>query len=127
MVVKCFAIARRGSRCNAPALRDSTFCWLHDPNAAGARRAASVKGGKARSNQERARKLLPPTLTADELGGHMSKLLIDVIEGRVATKIGTAAATITRALLEVRTTSDLEQRIAELEQRAGIGPDRRSA
>jgi hypothetical protein len=40
--------------------------------------------------------------------------------GRIEPKIGTAAASIARVLHEVRHTTELEVRLAELEQRAGV-------
>jgi hypothetical protein len=60
-------------------------------------------------------------MTAMDLAGWLSLLFKNVIEGRVEPRIGTAAATIAKVLLEVRTTTTLEQRMSELETRAGIG------
>jgi hypothetical protein len=120
MAAKCLAIARSGSRCNSPALRGSTFCWLHDPNVADARLEASRKGGRARANSERARKLLPATLTPEELGQHLSKALVDVLDGTLSPKIGTCAATIARALIDIRAAGEIEERLRTLEERAGL-------
>jgi hypothetical protein len=119
---RCAAITRGGSRCASAVLAGSTFCWTHDPAAADRRIEASKKkkGGKARANAERARKMIPPAMTSDELGGWLSLLFSNVMTGRIEPKIGTACATIARALLEVRTTTELERRIEELEQRAAL-------
>jgi hypothetical protein len=125
MAQKCEAIAKSGSRCSRPALAGGRHCLMHSPEHAEMRLEAARRGGKARANSVRAKKLLPATLTAEELGSVMSKLLLDVIQGNVSPKIGTAAATITRALLEVRTTTEIETRLAELEARAGMQNDRR--
>jgi hypothetical protein len=56
-----------------------------------------------------------------DLAGWLSLLFKNVIEGRIEPRIGTAAATIAKVLLEVRTATALEQRLSELESRAGIG------
>lgn len=119
MGAKCQAITRAGSPCPSPPLAGSAWCWTHDPGAAGARVEASRKGGRARSNAERARKQIPEAMGADELAGWISLLFKGVVGGRIEPKVGTAAATIARALLEVREAGELERRIAELEAAAG--------
>jgi len=126
MVEKCAAITRGGRPCPSPPLAGSAWCWTHDPNAAGARVEASRKGGRARSNAERAKKQIPAAMGADELAGWLSVLFKGVVGGRIEPKVGTAAATIARALLEVRNQTEIEERLAALEQAAGID-GRRSA
>jgi len=49
-----------------------------------------------------------------------------VIGGKMQPNVGTAAASIAKAMVSVRQSSELEDRLAELEQRAGV-IDRRSA
>ncbi len=120
MAVRCAAITKGGTRCTSPVLADSTFCWTHDPAAADRRREASKKGGKARSNKARALKQIPPAMSAEDLAGWLSLLFTNVMTGRIEPKIGTACATIARMLHEVKHATELEERIAELEARAGI-------
>jgi hypothetical protein len=100
MAVKCSAIARSGSRCSAPVLPGSTFCFLHAPEMAEARREAGRKGGKARSAQARAAKQIPDAMSAADLAGWLSRLFTDVVSGTVEPKVGTAAAAIARTLLD---------------------------
>lgn len=119
MAAKCSAITRAGRPCPSPPLAGSAWCWTHDPNAAGARVEASRKGGRARSNAERARKQVPEAMGADELAGYLSLLFKGVVGGRIEPKVGTAAATIARALLEVRNQTEIEDRLAALEAAAG--------
>jgi hypothetical protein len=117
---QCAAITRGGSRCASAVLAGSLYCWTHDPAAADRRREASKKGGKARANAERAKKLIPEAMSAEDLAGWLSLLFTNVMTGRIEPKIGTACATIARTLHEVKHATDLEERIAELEQRAGV-------
>ncbi len=119
MAVTCSAIAKAGSRCSRPALAGAAFCLMHSPDHAEMRREASRKGGRNRSAQARARAAIPEAMDAAELGGWLTTLFRGVITGRIEPKIGTAAATIARTMMEVRTAVELEQRIAELEERAG--------
>jgi hypothetical protein len=123
--VQCAAITRGGNRCGSAVLPESRYCWTHDPAAADRRREASRKGGKARATSERAKKQIPPAMSAEDLAGWLSLLFTNVMAGRIEPKIGTACATIARTLHEVKHTTELEERIAELEARAGIQNDRR--
>jgi hypothetical protein len=125
MAAKCQAIARSGSRCSSPPLAGSTYCWVHDPAAADRRVEASKKGGKARSNKARAAKQIPPAMSAEDLAGWLSLLFTNVMAGRIEPKIGTACATIARTLHEVKHATELEERIAELEERTQTSNGRR--
>src|SRR5215217_1261234 len=116
MAARCSAIARSGNRCSSPVLPGSTFCFVHDPAAADRRREASKKGGKARANAERAKKLMPPAMSAEDLAGWLSLLFTNVMTGRIEPKIGTACATIARTLHEVKHATELETRLEELER-----------
>ncbi len=127
MAAKCQAIARSGSRCASPVLPASAYCFVHDPASAAARREASKKGGRARSNQARARKQIPAALAPDELAGYLSSLFTAVVAGKVEPKVGTAAATIARVLMEVRAAGEIEERLRALEAAAGVAEGRRTA
>ncbi len=124
MAAKCSAIARSGSRCGSPALPDSAYCFVHSPDTAEARREAARKGGHARSNQARARAAIPEAMDAAELGGWLTTLFKGVITGRIEPKIGTAAATIARTMMEVRELVEIEARLVAIEDAAGIGERR---
>jgi hypothetical protein len=63
-------------------------------------------------------------MSAADLAGWLSLLFTSVMAGRIEPKIGTAAASIARVLHEVRHTTELEERLAELEQRAGVSATR---
>ena len=57
---------------------------------------------------------------AETLAGWLSLLFANVMGGRIEPKIGTACASIARVLHEVKTVTELEQRLNELEQKAGV-------
>lgn len=115
MATKCSAIAKSGSRCTTPVLAGSTFCWMHDPDAAEARREAARKGGRNRSAKARARKLIPDAISAEDLAGLLSLLFTQVMTGRVEPKVGTAAAAVARTLLEAQTAA-AQPGIADLQE-----------
>jgi hypothetical protein len=120
MAARCSAIARSGSRCNSPVLPESKWCWVHDPAAADRRREASKKGGKARSNQARAAKQLPPAFTSPELLAVLSGAIRKVEAGEIAPGVVNAMANAARAMNSIREMTEVEARLAELEARAGV-------
>ena len=121
MAEKCRAVAKRGNPCGATVVAPEGMCAWHAPEWAERRREWSKKGGERRSNHERAKKQVPAAMTAKELGGWLGVLFRGVVGGKIAPKVGTAAATIARALLEAREAGELEERVAELERAAGAG------
>jgi hypothetical protein len=125
MATLCQAIAKSGSRCKNPVLAGKQHCLFHDPDAGELRRAGSRKGGQNRSAKARATKQIPAAMDAETLAGWLSLLFTNVMAGRIEPKIGTACASIARVLHEVKTVTELEQRLSELEQRAGVMNDRR--
>jgi hypothetical protein len=48
-MVKCGETKRDGSPCTLQALRDSDFCWAHDPRNAEKRRSGQSRGGRSKS------------------------------------------------------------------------------
>ena len=120
----CSAIARSGSRCRSAVLPGRPFCFLHDPLAEQARREGARKGGRARSNAERAKKQIPSAMTGDELAGWLSVLFKQVLVGKTEPRVGTACATVARSLLDVLQATETEERLRALEAAAGIGERR---
>ena len=122
---RCRAETKGGKPCGATVVAPSGLCAGHAPEWADRRREWSRKGGERRSNHERAKKQVPAAVTAKELGGWLGVLFRGVVGGKIAPKVGTAAAMIARAMLEAREAGELEERLAALEAAAGV--DGRSA
>jgi len=120
MAVPCSAIAKSGQQCSRPALAGKRHCLMHDPASVELRRDAGRKGGYARSNAARARKAIPEAMTAEEMAGWLSLVFTRVLTGQTSPKIGAACAQLARTMLVVQETALLEERLAELEERAGI-------
>jgi len=94
----------------------------HDPEAAEQRRERSRKGGVGRSNANRARKgIAGAVLTPADLQGAIARALEGVLNGKIEPGVGNAVASLCRASVAVREATELEQRLTELEQRAGVG------
>jgi hypothetical protein len=93
---------------------------MHDPESAELRREASKKGGHARSNAARAAKAMPAALTSDELLVTLSRVIGKVESGEIDPGPANAVASLARAINSIRETTEIERRLAELEQRAGV-------
>jgi hypothetical protein len=100
------------------------FCLMHDPASADMRREAGRKGGHARSNQKRARKAMPTALTSDELLVTLSRAIDKVEKGELEPGPANAIASLARAMNSIRETTEIERRLSELEQRAGVADSR---
>jgi len=128
MADRCLGQTKDGTSCAAKPLPGSDRCPWHDPAWADRRQEWSKKGGRAKSNARRAKKSLPADImTDDELLSWLGVAFRAVIGGKMQPNVGTAAASIAKAMVIVRQSSELEARLLELEQRAGVGSQGRSA
>ena len=114
----CQARRNDGQPCRAPALPARPACWAHDPAQAEAARGARARGA-AKGNRTRALRAGQPRFDSPrELVKFTGLVLGGVLSGKIAPDVGRVVlygVSIQRQLLE---SSDLEQRIAALEQRA---------
>ena len=121
MVSRCIATNANGQPCSAQPVRPSGYCVWHEPGLEAERQAARRRGGESRSNRVRAgRRYAAAVLSLRQVQGMLSVVLEDVIAGDVEPGIATAAAGVARAIASVAQVGDIEERLAELEQRAGV-------
>ena len=121
MVARCKATNAAGAPCSAQPVRPSGWCSWHDPQLVAQRDGWRRRGGEQRSNKARAlRRLSDDLLSLRDVQGVLSRLLVDVTEGRAETGVATAAASVARAIASVAQVGDLEERIRELEAAAGV-------
>lgn len=117
----CTATTQRGDACRAFALPERDVCAVHDPERAEAVQAARAKGGRVTSLQKRRRRLDSPTALARFNGN----LVHQVIEGELPVDVArtvVSALSLQRALLEA---SELETRLAAVEEALAEGRLRR--
>jgi hypothetical protein len=94
---------------------------MHDPQSMDLRRAASVKGGRARSNHERAkRQLIGADLSSDDLRGILATCIANVMVGAIEPGVANAVAGLVRTYLAVEEVTELETRLADLERHAAL-------
>ena len=117
MATRCQASNQAGKPCGAEPYRDG-WCRWHHPSLAEQRREWSAKGGRRKSNRERARRDLPPAMEPNELEQVLSGVLRGVIGGRIAPNVGNACAALARTLVGIREATEIERRLADLEAAA---------
>lgn len=116
---KCQGRNRRGGPCSATARTGRTWCVWHDPDLAAQRQQWNRNAGQAKSNTARAKKrLLASGMELPEVDSALCQALREVLSGAIEPGVASAAASLARAIVQVRTISDLEVRLAALEAAA---------
>jgi len=106
------------------ALPSGTLCFVHDPALAERRQQGSVKGGHGKGAKARARKQLRDAVMApNDVAGLLSLSMQKVAVGKMEANVGSALASMAKALMAVQETAELADRLAALEHAAGIEPD----
>jgi len=81
----------------------------------------SRKGGLAKSNRRRAaKKFSEGGLDPEQLQGIIGSTIVGVLSGRIAPNVGNAIAALARTSVTIREAIEVEERLADLERRAGI-------
>ncbi|MDF3043405.1 MAG: hypothetical protein K0Q71_6111 [Thermomicrobiales bacterium] len=126
MVSRCKGTNASGSPCSAQPVGDDGHCYWHSPSTAAERAEGRRQGGRARSNRARAKKrMAAEALTPGEIQGYVAVALRGVLVGSITPGVANAVASLARAAVAVRAATELEERLAALEARAGVGNDRR--
>lgn len=121
--MKCSATRSDGNPCQGAARRGSQWCFAHDPALAERRQRGAVKGGEGKRTAVRARKQFRgSSLAPADIHGLLSGALVKVADGEMEPGVGTALATMARALVSVQEAAVLLERVEELERAAGIEP-----
>jgi hypothetical protein len=115
MATKCHATNAAGEPCQAMPLKGGEYCAWHDPDLAERRKEWSLRGGKGKSNSARARKRLK-RLELEDVDAALCTALVDVLNGTLEPGLATAAASVARTIHAVRTATEHERRISELEK-----------
>lgn len=121
-VKKCTHLKLDHTPCKGNTLPNSTFCWVHDPRYAEARKAGQRRGGKNKSNVARAARqwaAIGREIPDDDLPAMLKAAIIDVKAGRIEPSVASAIANLAKTAVSLRGDLELETRIAALEEAAG--------
>jgi hypothetical protein len=123
MDTHCIATRKNGEPCKGTPLAGRPYCFSHDPDLAERRAEGRAQGGYGKSTSARARKhLRSASLEASDIHGLLSDALVKVSEGEMEPNVGTALASMAKALVSIHEATMLTERIEELERAAGITP-----
>ena len=113
--MRCEFIKSNGEQCNANAMRDSQFCFTHNPKMKKAKKEAVIKGGKSPKKNYNP---LPPVDLADNQG--VARLLAQVINevrrGEIDLRVANCIGYLAGHLIKALEISDLEKRVEEIEK-----------
>jgi hypothetical protein len=113
----CAGVRKDGQACQGPVLDGGRWCFAHDPTRAAERQAARTKGGHNRGAVVRLRRLCPPRLVP--IFDQLAAALQEVHDGTLSPPQATAMASLARAMCALLQAGELEERLRELEGRAG--------
>jgi hypothetical protein len=119
----CTATRADGQPCQAQALPGRGLCIAHDPEARERHKAGQRKGGKAKSTQARAAKqwaAIGREIDPADLPAVLRAAIAAVWEGTLEPSQASAIATLAKTSVAITNDIELEERIAALEQAAGI-------
>jgi hypothetical protein len=120
---RCQAVTKSGKPCSATVVADGMCAW-HAPSWTERRRQWSAEGGRKRSNRARAAKAMPAALTSDDLLVRLSQVIDKAERGEIEPGVVNCIAGAARAMNDIRKSAEIEQRLSELESRAGFGSAR---
>ena len=114
---KCSKRNRSGNPCGAPAGANG-LCAIHaDPERARELGAKGGRGNRRETNNAPEAELGPPQ-NAVEVRVALGRIMADVHNGRLETRRATTAVYAAMAFIKALETSDLEKRLAALEEKA---------
>lgn len=116
---QCSGITKGGARCRAFALPGSTFCIAHDPNKVTELAEFRRRGGRGRSNTNRARRAVADLRAIPDVQNMLIEAFKDVRNGKLEPTVGTAMATISNAitkLASLQTIVEIQRRQEEMAQ-----------
>ena len=114
---QCIQVKPDGDRCQAQALTGSLLCFFHDPAQAGARAAASKRGGE----KTRAAVLPPdtpdaPLRTPSEMSALLDRTINQLLRGQIDSKVANTVGYLMTVKMKTTDLGNLEQRLGALER-----------
>jgi len=120
--MKCKFVKSTGEQCQANAIKNSDYCFMHDPNKIQERTLAVKKGGLAPkkfllNNQDEV------TLeTAQDAKRFLAMVINGVWQGKIpATPVANTLGFLIRCFLDAHEKADIETRLDEIEERIKNG------
>ena len=123
MHIRCNAITKAGTPCKGRLLPGRSYCMAHDPDHADLRAEGQRKGGEARANARRAAKqwaAIGEQVSASDLPAILKACMFSAKAGAMEPAQASAITGLAKVAVSISNEMELEQRLARLEERAGI-------
>lgn len=112
----CKALKWDKTPCEAQSLKNSSYCFRHDPKTKGAQLLASSKGGQNRRLQGQYGD--PQILTSPrDIQDFISTVINSVWTGKIPVPVGTSLGFLSRCWLDAYEASDTQKKLDEFEER----------
>jgi transcriptional regulator with GAF, ATPase, and Fis domain len=113
----CEKIKSNGERCRAMAMAGSQYCFFHDPSVIEARKAAQRQGGQENGQEVLSADVADvPLHSGKDVAGFLAETINQVRKGQVSPKIASTVGYLSSLLMKALDTTDLEERLAKVEQ-----------
>lgn len=114
MAGTCSATRRDGQPCTAPVLRpDTSVCFAHDASLQAERSEARRRGGRAKGNAARLKRVMPANLAP--VFDQLAEVLVELHTGELDPRVAQAMASVAKAMVSVLTAGEMEERLRRLE------------
>ncbi len=114
---QCSGLTKSGERCKSFAMPDSERCIAHGDRVTDLA-AWRKRGGEGKANEVRARKALPSEpLSTVEVHAHLSTAFRRALAGKMDPPLLNALSSAGRTLAELQKSSEIEERLIDLERR----------
>jgi len=117
----CKAKTNAGQRCRAVAVKNGLCALYADPNVAAEMGRKSGKARRSRESREQPQPELAPPQTAQEVRAALGQFISDVRARRLDPKVAGTLGYLANVLLKSSEISDVEERLAALENGLGAG------
>ena len=106
----------QSSNCKAYSIKNSNYCFRHDPETVDIRSLASIKGGQNRALQGSWGRKVKLNSSKD-IRIFLGQVINGVWTGAVPVPVGTSMGFLAKCWLEAHTASEVESRLEEIESR----------
>ncbi len=113
--MQCKFIKSNKKRCNANAIKNSDFCFSHDPAKKEAKKEAVTKGGKSPKKNYNP---LPPVKINDsaDVARLLARTINEVRAGAIDLRVANCIGYLSGHLIKALEVSDIENRVEEIEK-----------
>lgn len=117
---QCNFIKENGERCNAIQMKNSEFCYFHNPGTEAERKENIKKGGKRKiyivnSDAVISQRVKFPLTKPKDVTRFLSDLIENTVNGKIDVRISSSIAYLCSTLLKSMELTEVENRISDIE------------